>query len=219
MSSKNGLKIHQPHKLETKIKALTKSNVSFKSAACVCVALVCLSVLITAPIAHTIGVRSAAVKQVAKGMAADKKDYSKLIKDYNNLVDEYNGIADEYNDAKDAIAEADNVKSGIKDLNAQHDDLQKKVDAKKAELQSLTGQVDQAKKNSISDGVWQVGKDIDAGTYRATSEVGSHCYWSVTVSGSDDIVQNDIPGGGYPQVSVSDGQQLKLQNCGTFAKQ
>lgn len=60
MSSKNGLKIHQPHKLETKIKALTKSNVSFKSAACVCVALVCLSVLITAPIAHTIGVRSAA---------------------------------------------------------------------------------------------------------------------------------------------------------------
>ena len=219
MSLKNGLKIHQPHKLETKIKALTKSNVSFKSAACVCVALVCLSVLITAPIAHTIGVRSAAVKQVAKSMAADKKDYSKLIKDYNNLVDEYNGIADEYNDAKDAIAEADTVKSGIKDLNAQHDDLQKKVDAKKAELQSLTGQVDQAKKNSISDGVWQVGKDIDAGTYRATSEVGSHCYWSVTVSGSDDIVQNDIPGGGYPQVTVSDGQQLKLQDCGTFAKQ
>lgn len=216
---KNGLKIHQPHKLEMKIKALTKSNVSFKAATCVCVALVCLSVLVTAPIAHTIGVRSAAVKQVAKSMAADKKDYSKLIKDYNNLVDEYNGIADEYNDAKDAIAEADNVKSGIKDLNAQHDDLQKKVDAKKAELQSLTGQVDQAKKNSISDGVWQVGKDIDAGTYRATSEVGSHCYWSVTVSGSDDIVQNDIPGGGYPQVTVSDGQQLKLQDCGTFAKQ
>lgn len=219
MSSKNGLKIHQPHKLNMKIKALTKRDVSFNAAACVCVALVCLSVLVTAPIAHTIGVRSAAVKQVAKSMAADKKDYAKLIKEYNELVDEYNGIADEYNDAKDAIAEADNVKSGIKDLNAQHDDLQKKVDAKKAELQSLTGQVDQAKKNSISDGVWQVGKDIDAGTYRATSEVGSHCYWSVTVSGSDDIVQNDIPGGGYPQVSVSDGQQLKLQDCGTFAKQ
>lgn len=219
MSLKNGLKIHQPHKLETKIKALTKRDVSFRAAACVCVALVCLSVLVTAPIAHTIGVRSAAVKQVAKSMAADKKDYAKLIKEYNELVDEYNGIADEYNDAKDAIAEADNVKAGIKDLNAQHDDLQKKVDAKKAELQSLTGQVDQAKKNSISDGVWQVGKDIDAGTYRATSEVGSHCYWSVTVSGSDDIVQNDIPGGGYPQVTVSDGQQLKLMDCGTFAKQ
>lgn len=219
MSLKNGLKIHQPHKLETKIKALTKSNVSFKSAACVCVVLCCAAILATAPIAYTAGTKSAATKEVAQNMASDNKDYAKLIKKYNSLVDEYNGIADEYNDAKDAIAEADNVKSGIKDLNAQHDDLQKKVDAKKAELQSLTGQVDQAKKNSISDGVWQVGKDIDAGTYRATSEVGSHCYWSVTVSGSDDIVQNDIPGGGYPQVSVSDGQQLKLQNCGTFAKQ
>lgn len=73
MSSKNGLKIHQPHKLETKIKALTKSNVSFKSAACVCVALVCLSVLVTAPIAHTIGVRSAAVKQVAKSHGGRQK--------------------------------------------------------------------------------------------------------------------------------------------------
>lgn len=214
---KNGLKIHQPHKLEMKIKALTKSDVSFKSAACVCVALVCLSVLVTAPIAHTIGVRSAAVKQVAKSMAADKKDYAKLIKEYNELVDEYNGLADDYNDAKDTISEADTVKDSIKDLNARHDDLQKKVDNEKAQLQSLTGQVDQAKKNSVSDGVWQVGTDIDAGTYRATSEVGHDCFWSVSVG--DDILQLDMPTGGYPQVSVSDGQQLKLQNCGTFAKQ
>lgn len=169
MSSKNGLKIHQPHKLETKIKALTKSDVSFKSAACVCVALFCAAVLATAPIAYTAGTKSAATKEVAQSMAADNKDYAKLIKKYNSLVDEYNGVADDYNDAKDAIAEADNVKAGIKDLNSQHDELQKKVDAKKAELQSLTGQVDRAKKNSISDGVWQVGKDIDAGTYRATS--------------------------------------------------
>lgn len=214
---KNGLKIHQPHKLEMKIKALTKSDVSFKSAACVCVALVCLSVLVTAPIAHTIGVRSAAMKQVAKSMAADKKDYAKLIKEYNELVDEYNGLADDYNDAKDTISEADTVKDSIKDLNARHDDLQKKVDNEKAQLQSLTGQVDQAKKNSVSDGVWQVGTDIDAGTYRATSEVGHDCFWSVSVG--DDILQLDMPTGGYPQVSVSDGQQLKLQNCGTFAKQ
>lgn len=148
-----------------------------------------------------------------------QKDYSKLIKDYNNLVDEYNGIADEYNDAKDAIAEADNVKSGIKDLNTQHDDLQKKVDAKKAELQSLTGQVDQAKKNSISDGVWQVGKDIDAGTYRATSQVGSDCYWEISTDNGDNIVQNDFPGGGYPEVTVGNGQQLKISSCGTMTKQ
>lgn len=219
MSPKNGLKIRQPHKLGIKIKTLGKSDVSFKAAACVCVALVCLAVLITAPIAHTIGVRSEAVKQVAKSMAADKKDYSKLIKDYNQLVDEYNSVADEYDDAKDTISEADNVKAGIKDLNSQHDELQKKVDAKKAELQSLTGQADQAKKNSISDGVWQVGKDIDAGTYRATSQVGSDCYWEISTDNGDNIIQNDFPGGGYPEVTVGNGQQLKISSCGTMTKQ
>ena len=219
MSSKNGLKIHQPHKLETKIKALTKSDVSFKSAACVCVALFCAAVLATAPIAYTAGTKSAATKEVAQSMAADNKDYAKLIKKYNSLVDEYNGVADDYNDAKDAIAEADNVKAGIKDLNSQHDELQKKVDAKKAELQSLTGQVDQAKKNSISDGVWQVGNDIDAGTYRATSQVGSDCYWEISTDNGDNIIQNDFPGGGYPEVTVSNGQQLKISSCGTLTKQ
>ena len=208
MSLKNGLKIHQPHKLETKIKALTKSDVSFKSAACVCVALFCAAVLATAPIAYTAGTKSAATKEVAQSMAADNKDYAKLIKKYNSLVDEYNGVADDYNDAKDAIAEADNVKAGIKDLNSQHD-----------ELQSLTGQVDQAKKNSISDGVWQVGKDIDAGTYRATSQVGSDCYWEISTDNGDNIIQNDFPGGGYPEVTVSNGQQLKISSCGILTKQ
>ena len=91
------------------------------------------------------------------------------------------------------------------------------MDEKKAELQSLTGQVEQAKRNSISDGVWQVGKDIDAGTYRANDSVTDRCYWEISSGGN--ILQNDMPGGGYPQVSVSDGQQLKLQNCGTFTKQ
>lgn len=72
-------------------------------------------------------------------------------------------------------------------------------------------------KASASDGVWQVGKDIDAGTYRANNSVTDRCYWEISVG--DDIVQNDIPGGGYPQVTVNDGQQFKLQNCGTFTKQ
>ncbi|MFR1605768.1 MAG: hypothetical protein ACLSUZ_04855 [Bifidobacterium pseudocatenulatum] len=85
-----------------------------------------------------------------------------------------------------------------------------------AQIESLTGQVDNAKRTSASM-AWQVGKDIDAGTYRANNSVTDRCYWEISVG--DDIVQNDIPGGGYPQVTVSDGQQFKLQNCGTFTKQ
>lgn len=62
-------------------------------------------------------------------------------------------------------------------------------------------------------------KRIEAGTYRANSQVPSQCYWEITVNNGADIVQNDIPGGGYPQVTVSDGQQLKLQDCGTWSRQ
>lgn len=196
-----------------------QGSVKARSAVCTATAIACLVGMAAATIGYVGGTKSAATKEVAQSMAADNKDYEKLIKKYNSLVDEYNGIADEYNDAKDAIAEVDNVKSGIKDLNTQHDDLQKKVDAKKAELQSLTGQVDQAKKNSISDGVWQVGKDIDAGTYRATSQVGSDCYWEISTDNGDNIVQNDFPGGGYPEVTVGNGQQLKISSCGTMTKQ
>lgn len=219
MSSKNGLKNPPATQAGNENQSSDEKRRKLKSAACVCVALFCAAVLATAPIAYTAGTKSAATKEVAQSMAADNKDYAKLIKKYNSLVDEYNGVADDYNDAKDAIAEADNAKAGIKDLNSQHDELQKKVDAKKAELQSLTGQVDQAKKNSISDGVWQVGKDIDAGTYRATSQVGSDCYWEISTDNGDNIIQNDFPGGGYPEVTVSNGQQLKISSCGTLTKQ
>lgn len=211
------MRIRQNNTMLVRLKAWLGKDMKVKTAVCTCTAITCAVALTVGGVTYAASVHSAAVREVAQSMASDNKDYAKLIKKYNSLVDEYNGIADEYNDAKDAIAEADNVKSGIKDLNSQHDELQKKVDEKKAELQSLTGQVEQAKRNSISDGVWQVGKDIDAGTYRASDSVTDRCYWEISSGGN--ILQNDIPGGGYPQVTVSDGQQFKLQNCGTFTKQ
>lgn len=158
--------------------------------------------------------RSPPDNATAKKASAESE---KLKAEYSGLIDDYNSLVDQYNAAIDTVTEAKNLKSDVKKLQSKRDDLQKQVDNEKAQLQSLTGQVDQAKKNSVSDGVWQVGTDIDAGTYRATSEVGHDCFWSVSVG--DDILQLDMPTGGYPQVSVSDGQQLKLQNCGTFAKQ
>ena len=152
----------------------------------------------------------AAGKEAAETIEADNADYSKLIDEYNKLVDEYNSLSDDYDTATETIDKADGMKADIKKMEATRDNLQ-------AQIESLTGQVDNAKRTSASDGVWQVGKDIDAGTYRANNSVTDRCYWEISVG--DDIVQNDIPGGGYPQVTVSDGQQFKLQNCGTFTKQ
>ncbi len=196
----------EPNRLR---KALSRP-VSALVAACVALACLLVGVFATAPIAYTRGTRSAAVSKVAEETAKADKEYRK----YRKLAEDQKA---DYEQAYQTIASADNIKNGIEDLKSKHDDLQKQVDDAKKQLETLTGQVEQARRNSVSSGVWQVGKDIEAGTYRATSPVGDDCYWEVKAG--DSIVQNDIPGGGYPEVTVTDGQQLKIYSCGTFAKQ
>jgi len=72
----------------------------------------------------------------------------------------------------------------------------------------------------IEDGVWTVGTDLPAGRYRATANVSSGCYWSITKSGTngETIIANDIPGGGRPSVTLKAGQDFTSQECGTWAK-
>lgn len=184
--------------------------VSALVAVCVSVACLLVGIFATMPIAYTRGVNSAAVSKVAEETAKADAEYQK----YKRLAKEQK---EDYEAASQTIASANNIQNGIEDLKSKHDDLQKQVDDARKQLETLTGQVEQAKRNSVSDGVWQVGKDIEAGTYRATSPVGDDCYWEVKAG--DSIVQNDIPGGGYPEVTVTDGQQLKIYSCGTFARQ
>lgn len=204
------MRIRQNNTMLVKLKAWLDKDVKVKSAVCSGIAAVCAVALAVGAATYAASVHSAAVKEAAETIEADNADYSKLIDEYNKLVDEYNSLSDDYDTASETIAKADGMKADIKKMEATRDNLQ-------AQIESLTGQVDNAKRTSASDGVWQVGKDIDAGTYRANNSVTDRCYWEISVG--DDIVQNDIPGGGYPQVTVSDGQQFKLQNCGTFTKQ
>jgi hypothetical protein len=72
----------------------------------------------------------------------------------------------------------------------------------------------------IKDGTWVVGSDIGTGTYKVTAAVTSRCYWEIDRSGTNgsDIIDNDIPGGGLPQVTLSVGQDFKSSNCGTWTK-
>jgi hypothetical protein len=75
--------------------------------------------------------------------------------------------------------------------------------------------------SQVTDGTWSVGSDVQPGTYRTKEAVASNCYWEITAGGSNgsDIVENDIPGGGYPVVTVQDGQVFTSARCGTWAKQ
>lgn len=77
-----------------------------------------------------------------------------------------------------------------------------------------------AAKPTIEDGVWVVGEDVPAGIYKVTAAVGSDCYWSITKSGTNgsDIIDNGIPGGGLPKVTIKKGQDFETRGCGTWQK-
>jgi hypothetical protein len=75
--------------------------------------------------------------------------------------------------------------------------------------------------NSITEGIWTVGVDIEPGTYRTAEALTGYCYWAIYRSGTngDDIIENDGPEGGYPTVTLSVGQDFENSGCGTFVKQ
>lgn len=51
--------------------------------------------------------------------------------------------------------------------------------------------------------------------------VGDDCYWAVLASGTNgaDIVENGTPGGGFPVVTVKEGQDFESSRCGSWEKQ
>ena len=123
-----------------------------------------------------------------------------------------------------AEMELDLAKQGAAEAQASYDELVAKVndiETREAELTAREAAVTeaeaQAEANTVTDGVWVVGVDIKPGTYRAQG-VSSDCYWSITTTGSNggDIIDNDIPGGGNPQVTLEEGQDFETSRCGDW---
>ena len=72
---------------------------------------------------------------------------------------------------------------------------------------------------TIEDGVWIVGVDFPAGTYRTTEAV-SDCYWGIykAETNQSDIIDNDIVDGGRPTVVLRKGHEFKSSRCGTWTR-
>jgi hypothetical protein len=77
-----------------------------------------------------------------------------------------------------------------------------------------------AKPTEIQAGTWTVNVDIPAGTYRS-SGAKAGCYWAIMKTGSNgaDIVANDLPSGGRPQITLKKGQDFQTSDeCGVWTK-
>jgi hypothetical protein len=100
-------------------------------------------------------------------------------------------------------------------------ELDQREQAVAAREQAVTVVEQQVAANSIGEGTWTVGVDIEPGTYRTAEAVTQQCYWGIYRSGSNgsDIIDNDIVNGGFPTVQLSEGQDFENNRCGTFVKQ
>ncbi|WP_426978236.1 hypothetical protein ACQCSU_03150 [Pseudarthrobacter sp. O4] len=143
-------------------------------------------------------------------------------------------------------SDRDSAKSSYESMKSKYDTFQNGIAAREAKVtarEAEVGKADAAVKtadaavkkreevvtgaektkaaNTIADGTWTVGKDIEAGTYRAAADVGSSCYWGIYATGSNgsNIIDNDLPGGGRPSVALSGGQDFKSSRCGKWEKQ
>lgn len=73
--------------------------------------------------------------------------------------------------------------------------------------------------NTIHEGNWAVGVDIQPGTYRTKDAVSGDCYWEIdSDANGKNIVANDIVSGGRPTVTLSNGQYFTTKRCGDWAK-
>ena len=72
---------------------------------------------------------------------------------------------------------------------------------------------------TIVDGMWTIGEDAPAGTYKVVA-AGDTCYWAILKSGTNgsDIVDNHL-GGGNLRVTLKAGQDFETKRCGTWVRQ
>jgi hypothetical protein len=150
-------------------------------------------------------------------------------KEYVALTSEKQGLQ---SDLKKLQGRYDSLDAGIKGREAKvkaREDAVAKADAAaktaeaavKAREEAVTAAEKTKAANTVREGTWTVGVDIEPGTYRAATDVTSGCYWGIYRTGSNgsDIVDNDIVSGGRPSVTLSVGQDFKTSRCGTWTKQ
>lgn len=95
-------------------------------------------------------------------------------------------------------------------------------EAVKARETAVGGTEVAAAANSIAEGTWTVGKDIVPGDYRTTKAVMDGCSWKITRTGSNgsDYIDYDFfVKGGFPMVTLVEGQTFETEDCGSWAKQ
>jgi hypothetical protein len=124
------------------------------------------------------------------------------------------------NERELALDERDEqLTADAEDIRRDRAEAEDRVEQAKQEAAEVEAATEAAKPEEISDGTWEVGSDLSAGTYRAAG--GEYCYWEIRTSahagGSiDEILENGL--GKNPTVTLSEGQWFESNECGTWTE-
>lgn len=134
---------------------------------------------------------------------------------YESLESRYETLSSGMEDRESAVTEREDA------VSTAETNVEAAETAVKARETAVKGEEDKKAANTITDGTWTVGLDVEPGSYRSAAPVSSTCYWAVLRSGSNgsDILENDLPGGGRPVVTLAEGQDFNSSRCGKWTKQ
>ena len=142
--------------------------------------------------------------------SSSSSEDSELVADLRAQLTEAQAAVDSAEDRADDTIE--NMREELQSEAEELDDLARALDKRERELK---GAERVAAKARIDDGVWQVGKEITPGTYRAPG--GGSCYWALLGSADTSDISNNGGFGPNQTVTLSSGW-FESRDCGTWQK-
>ena len=163
-------------------------------------------------------VGESAKTELQQQLEASSSTIESLKRDLRTVRDSRDELLEREEEVDGILAEAESMVADVEEREAA---IKEEQSALKVREAAVSKEEEKAEANTIHQGTCTVGVDIKPGTYRTIEPVESSCYWGIYRTGSnqDDIIANDIPGGGRPSVTLSKGQDFTTVRCGSWKKQ
>lgn len=159
---------------------------------------------------------AASVRELVK----DKDSLAGQLAAASSARDSLRGRLDSVTSERDQLAAAEATLDERTSAVKQREDAVKgRENSVKQRENAVTKQERTIARNTIGEGDWAVGVDVQAGTYRTTEAVSGDCYWEIDSDANGaNIVANDIVTGGRPTVTLQSGQYFSSNRCGDWRK-
>jgi hypothetical protein len=154
------------------------------------------------------------------GLVKDKDSLTEQLAVASSARESLRGQLDSVTSERDQLAAAEaTLDERTRAVKQREDAVKGRENSVKRRENAVTKQERTIARNTIGEGDWAVGVDVQPGTYRTTEAVSGDCSWEINSDANgDNIVANDIVTGGRPTVTLQTGQYFSSSRCGDWRK-